>query len=1059
MPKQPPHSAAKLSERKSIRLNYALLSWLMFAMSLLITAGATYYVMRDEDSHMRERFSFRVTQTVDAVKARMLGYEQVLRGGVGLFKVSPSVSRKQWHEYVTNSEIQLRYPGIQNMAVSTPIPSAQLKEHIESVRAEGFPKYTIRPEQPERPVYHSLVYVEPFSDRNLRAFGFDMYSNPVRRQAMDRAIDLGLPSASGMVKLAQETNQDVQHGFIYCLPVYWAGKPLDDAVQRRAALRVLVCGGFRMNDLMRGIFGTDGSDLDLEIFDNGVMQSDARMYTSNPAASMQTSLASVVPIEVGGHKWSLRISANDRFLAESMSYQAHFVAIAGTLFSLAMFAALQLLVGNERKARKSAEAIKQASEALVSSQKLARNLANMLRLVSDNVPDMIWAKDLNRRFIFTNRAICEQLLNASDTDEPIGKDDLFFAQRERNSHPEDTEWHTFGEECMDSDAQTLKLGKPAQFDEFGNVRGKFLVLDVHKAPLVNDQGVIIGVVGSARDVTEKRAIEEKLKLSALVLENSSEALLVTDEENLIVGINPAFTKLTGYELQEVLGKSPDMMHSERHPPQFYFDVQRELDANGFWQGEIWTRRKNGEVHAEWMTIDTIYNEDRSVHRRVALFSDITTKKALEEEIWKQANFDQLTNLPNRRMFRDLLSQDIKKAQRSESKLALMLIDLDHFKEVNDTLGHDLGDTLLIEATRRITACVRGSDTVARLGGDEFTIILSDLNESKFVERIAENIIKSINQAFVLNNDTVYVSASIGITLYPDDATELDVLLKNADQAMYVSKHAGRNRFSYFTSTMQDAALYRLHLLNDLRVALCQSQFQLHYQPIVELATGRIHKAEALLRWFHPTRGLISPAEFIPLAESSGVIHELGDWVFAESAKQVKRLRGLYGDEFQISMNVSPIQMQAVEDHAHWLQQIKAMDLCGHNLVFEITEGLLLESSLNVTAQLLSFRDAGIQVAIDDFGTGYSALSYLKKLDIDYLKIDQSFIRNLQTDSSDMALCEAIVVMAHKLGLKVIAEGVETAEQNELLAAIGCDYAQGYFHSKAVPIEQFEALLQ
>ena len=697
-------------------------------------------------------------------------------------------------------------------------------------------------------------------------------------------------------------------------------------------------------------------------------------------------------------------------------------------------------------------------EALRASEENANNLASMLRLISDNVPDMIWAKDLDNRYVFTNKAICRYLLNATDTNEPIGKNDMFFAQRERERHPDNPQWHTFGEICRDTDTLTLDHGKPAQFEEYGNVQGKFLFLDVHKAPFRNDKGEIIGVVGSARDVTEKKLAEEKLQLASLVLHNSSEALMVTDKDNLIVDINPAFTKLTGYSEDEAIGKNPNILRSARHDHDFYSALWSALELTGQWQGEIWNRRKDGEMYAAWMTINTIHNDEGSIHRRVSLFSDITEKKNSEELIWTQANFDYLTKLPNRRMFRDRLSQDIKKAHRGNSKLALLFLDLDRFKEINDTLGHDLGDMLLVEAAQRISACIRESDTVARLGGDEFTIILTELEETSSVDRIADDIIQALNQPFKLIDDNVYVSASIGITLYPDDSTEIEDLLKNADQAMFVSKRSGRNRFSYFTTAMQQAAQHRLHLLNDLRVALAKKQFKLHYQPIVEFNTGRIHKAEALLRWFHPERGIINPAEFIPLAEESGLIHELGDWVFSEAAKQALLWRSLYGQDFQISVNISPIQIQSTDNHAHWLHQLEKQGLLGQNLVFEITEGLLLDMTPNVTAQLLSFRDAGIQVAIDDFGTGYSALSYLKKMDIDYLKIDQSFIRNLAPESSDMALCEAIVVMAHKLGLKVIAEGVETTEQNTLLAGIGCDCVQGYFHSRPLPAEQIEKLL-
>jgi diguanylate cyclase (GGDEF)-like protein/PAS domain S-box-containing protein len=701
---------------------------------------------------------------------------------------------------------------------------------------------------------------------------------------------------------------------------------------------------------------------------------------------------------------------------------------------------------------------KRTEETLLASEERARTLSSLLRLITDNVTDMIWAKDLNKRFLFANKAICNQLLNARDTDEPIGKDDMFFAMRERNSHPDNPGWHTFGELCQDSDTITLQCGKPSQFDEYGNVQGKFLFLDVHKAPFINDKGEVIGVVGSGRDVTQQKVIEEKLRLASMVLENSSEAMFITDAQKTILEVNPAFTLLTGYSAEDVIGKNPRLLRSGRHDAAFYRTMQNALETTGHWQGEVWNRRKNGEVFAEWQTINTIYNTDGSIRRHVALFSDITEKKKSEELIWAQANFDQLTGLPNRRMFRDRLSQDLKKAHRAGHGLALMFLDLDHFKEVNDSLGHDTGDALLIEAAQRIAACVRESDTVARLGGDEFTIILAELDDRANIERIAAEILRSLSLPFELGENIAYVSASIGITLYPDDATSLEDMLKNADQAMYVAKSAGRDRFSYFTNAMQESALYRLHMLNDLRRALAEQQFQLHYQPIVDIPTGRVHKAEALLRWFHPIRGYISPAEFIPLAEESGLIHEIGDWVFEQAAAQAQTWADHYGSDFQISVNKSPVQIQAKAERCRWKEHLAKTKLSGKNLVIEITEGVLLNNSPAVVSELLAFRDAGIQVAIDDFGTGYSSLSYLKKLDIDYVKIDQSFILHLQADDNDKAVAEAIVVMAHKLGLKVIAEGVETPQQLDLLTKMGCDYAQGFLYSRAVAPQEFEQLL-
>lgn len=442
--------------------------------------------------------------------------------------------------------------------------------------------------------------------------------------------------------------------------------------------------------------------------------------------------------------------------------------------------------------------------------------------------------------------------------------------------------------------------------------------------------------------------------------------------------------------------------------------------------------------------------------------DVTEKKQSDQLIWKQANFDLLTELPNRFMFYDRLSQEIRKAQRENQPLALLFIDLDRFKEVNDTLGHQVGDVLLVEAARRIAGCVRQSDTVARLGGDEFTVVLSPLPDSSHVDEIASAIIARLAEPFLLNEEQgqIYISASIGITLYPSDGAGVEELLRNADQAMYVAKNSGRNRFSYFTPSMQAQAQLRLNLLNDLRAALNAGQFLLYFQPIVEMSTGRIVKAEALLRWHHPKRGLVSPMDFIPLAEETGLIVEIGDWVFREGARWASRWARMFANGVQVGINMSPVEfLSEVTCIASRLAYLQELDLTNASISIEITEGLLLNADPDITRKLLQFRGAGVQVAIDDFGTGYSALSYLKKFDIDYLKLDQSFVRDLVTDASDMVLSEAIIAMAHKLGLKVIAEGVETAGQRDLLMNAGCDYAQGYLYSRPVPAEEFEALLK
>jgi len=446
-------------------------------------------------------------------------------------------------------------------------------------------------------------------------------------------------------------------------------------------------------------------------------------------------------------------------------------------------------------------------------------------------------------------------------------------------------------------------------------------------------------------------------------------------------------------------------------------------------------------------------------RMIGTFTDISSRKAAEALIRQQAYYDTLTGLPNRRMLRDRLEQEIKKCHRDASQLALLFIDLDHFKEVNDTLGHDQGDLLLVEAGRRIQASVRQSDTVARMGGDEFTVILSELGGDSHLEGILQKILHTLGQVFQLGSEQVFVSASIGITMYPLDADHIEDLLKAADQALYAAKGAGRNRFSFFTPALQEAAQTRVRLAGDLRTALLNGQFRLAYQPIVSLTTGDIHKAEALIRWDHPSRGAVSPATFIPIAESSGLIVEIGEWVFHQAMTQVRTWRQTLSPRFQISVNKSPVQFHHDDGaRAPWTEQLRALGLPGDAISVEITEGLLLNTTSQVAETLLALRDGGVRVSLDDFGTGYSSLSYLQKYDIDFIKIDQSFVRHLIPDSTDLALCKAIVVMAHALGIQVIAEGVETELQRDLLASIGCDYAQGYFYARPMPAEAFEAFI-
>jgi len=664
------------------------------------------------------------------------------------------------------------------------------------------------------------------------------------------------------------------------------------------------------------------------------------------------------------------------------------------------------------------------------------------RALLDNFPFAVWLKDKNCHYLAVNRAFTESFSPALER--VIGKSDYDIFPRE------------IAEKHRRDDLEVMSSKQQKNLDEAVHLGDKTLWMETYTAPLLGEKNEVLGTVGFTRDISRRKAAEEAQQLAGLVFDNSGEAMLVTDKDNKILNVNSAFCAMTGYSREEVLGQDPKILASGEHDAAFYQAMWQAICTTGQWRGEIKNRRKSGECFVEEISIDTIFDADGKPLRRVALFSDITQRKQTEEQIWRQANFDALTGLPNRRMAREQLEHEIKKALRTEQHLAVLMLDLDRFKEVNDTLGHEIGDELLQHAARRLEACVRESDTVGRLGGDEFVVILTALESISSPTRVAKKIIEQMGLPFDLRDQQVYVSASVGITLYPDDGKELSHLLRNADQAMYAAKNKGRNCYSFFTQSMQAELNKRAAMMNDLRGAVARQEFTLLYQPIVELTSGCVHKAEALLRWRHPQQGMVSPAQFVPVAEQSGLINTIGDWVFQNAVAQAAIWRQTLQADFQISINKSPVQFLDVRhDPADWINYISAYGLPGAALTVEITEGLLLEASPKTAEHLLTFRDAGIQVAIDDFGTGYSALSYLKKFDIDYLKIDQSFVRNLSADSSDLVLCEAIIVMAHKLGLRVIAEGVETPLQRELLTSIGCDYGQGYLFSKPLPPDEFE----
>jgi diguanylate cyclase (GGDEF)-like protein/PAS domain S-box-containing protein len=563
---------------------------------------------------------------------------------------------------------------------------------------------------------------------------------------------------------------------------------------------------------------------------------------------------------------------------------------------------------------------------------------------------------------------------------------------------------------------------------------------------------------------EKAMLEQarSMKLAAAVFE-SQEGMVVTDANNVILRVNQAFTKITGYTAEEVLGQMPTLFKSGRHDKDFYAAMWRSIKNAGTWEGEIWNRRKNGEVYPERLTITAVKDEHGNIANFVATMRDITQSKAAEDEIRNLAFFDPLTRLPNRRLLMDRLQQALASCAQSGKKIALLFIDLDHFKTLNDTLGHDFGDLLLQQVAERISATLRKSDTVARIGGDEFVVILENLSKTSLeaaaeTKAVGEKILTALNQPYQLGQHEYHSSPSIGITMIEDQQSSIDELLKQADIAMYQSKMSGRNALHFFDPKMQDAISVRVELEGELRRAIKAQQFQLHYQIQVDSA-GRPLGAEALIRWQHPERGLIPPNDFIPIAEEGGLILPVGQWVLDAACAQLKAWQGLpLFRELVLAVNVSPKQFRQV----NFVDQVQAAivrnGVEGRLLKLELTESMLLDNIENTISTMNALKGLGIQLSLDDFGTGYSSLQYLKMLPLDQLKIDRSFVRDIAVDCNDKAIVQTIISMAQSMNLDVIAEGVEGEEQRQHLLNLGCKHFQGYFFGKPQPAADFEKSL-
>jgi diguanylate cyclase (GGDEF)-like protein/PAS domain S-box-containing protein len=665
--------------------------------------------------------------------------------------------------------------------------------------------------------------------------------------------------------------------------------------------------------------------------------------------------------------------------------------------------------------------------------------------ILDHINESVIVMDLAGYIIHWNKG-AERMFGYSAA-EAIGRN-ILFLYADEDAADEDSSFHDV---FLESGGREMEVRRRKK-------SGELFWASLQLSLLRDAEGQPSGLIGYLSDITERVKAEETLRLHARIFENSEEGIVITDAQQRIVSVNSAFCDILGYQAEEVIGQTPRTFHSGRHDAKFYEEMWRQLNATGSWHGEIWDRRKNGEEFPLWASISVVRGPDGRVTHYFSIFADITERKRAEERIHYLAYYDALTGLPNRTLFFKLVDQALAEARRNRLHGALLFIDLNRFKPINDTLGHGVGDRLLQQVGARLRATLRNEDVVARLGGDEFVVALFDITRREHAGIVAQKLLAAFDTPFLVDGHELRLGGAIGISVYPQDGFDTETLLRLADIAMYRAKHGGQEGYMFYSQEMNRKAVDRLKIEAGLRHALDEGQLVVHYQPKVRLADGRIVGAEALVRWRHPERGMVPPGEFIPVAEETGLIVQVGAWVLDTACRQASLWRQAGLPDIKVAVNLSarefaPTLSQRV------LDVLRRHRLPPSALELEITESMLTHSAEAVIAMMTELTGLGVALSLDDFGTGFSSLSYLKRFPIDTLKIDRSFVTGIPNDANDCAIAGAIVSMAKQLGHKVVAEGVETADQLAFLDSLGCDEIQGYLFAPPVTAAELESLLR
>ncbi len=991
---------------------------------LLLVVSAFGFVRRTE----LDRSQLELERRASAVHIRLADRLEGIRHTSTLLAAavgsSPALDRGDFHLLASNA-LDL-HPEIQAFEWSPRVPADSLAQIEAVARAEGMPTFTVRerdatdrlvPVTP-RERYFPVRFVEPLQG-NERALGYDLASEPVRGAALLRALSSAAPQVTERIVLVQEAASGF--GTLLFAPVSHV-RPTAEAPRPPDGVVVAV---LRMNTLVaRALQHISLDGLTVALLDTSSPEG-AHLLSGEipPLAALDD--AGIKPlsrtIDFGGRAWQIVVVPDPGVLGTYGSWFAWGTLIAGLLMMTTQYAYLLTITGRTAHVEALVEARTgelRASEA-------------MLRTVVDSEPECVALVAANGDIDQINRA-GRLMIEAGPLDRVVGRPLAEFVSADDR------------DALNQLRALVFRGGSGTLQVEVEGLLGGRRWLDVHTVPILDAGGGTSFMLCVGRDVTAQRQAEEQLRLAAGVFSSAQEGIAITDASGRIVDLNPAYTEITGYSREDLIGSRTRVHRSAKHPAEFYDAMDTAIAQEDHWRGELWNLKKNGEPYAERLTVSGLYDAKGAIRHRVHLFSDITLTQNQKDRLEWMAHYDALTQLPNRTLLGGRFAVVAAASARSQTTVAVCFTDLDGFKQVNDTYGHEIGDRLLIAVAGRIAGCLRGADTVSRHGGDEFVLLLGELESKAQCERVMQRIHTALARPYEIDEHEIRITASSGIALCPADATDLDALLRLSDQAMYRAKAEGKDGFRWFDgSGDQDARQHRIQR-SALTTALRAGELCLYFQPKVDMKRGTVVGAEALIRWNHPARGVLGPGEFLPIAEGTDLEIEIGNWVIAEAYRHLDEWR-VQGLLLPVSVNVSTRHVLSdgflanLEDLAASLPHVppSALEL-------ELLESSVIGDLTALTRTLRSCQDAlGIQVALDDFGTGYSSLAHLRYLAPDVVKIDRSFVRDMGEDPEDHAIVECVVRLAEAFQCEVVAEGVETVEQGLALLAFGCTVAQGF----------------